>query len=206
MPGITPPSQRMAVLEQIREHAAWAKPQELEPISSQLAAVFRQETDPILRAEIVRVLGVYPTATSLAVLRMAVGDRDAEVRIAACLGWGRRKGPEAVGRHEPIVSRATLTAMSAWPPPRPWATSATARAWRRWAASWKTKIRPCSTAPWPRCKRSPVRILETTLTGGVSTFRTDPRDRTKRFQLAGESAETSNVLRLSNRAAFAVAL
>ena len=60
VPGITPPGQRMAVLEQIREHAAWAKPQEVEPISRQLAAVFRQETDPILKAEIVRVLGVYP--------------------------------------------------------------------------------------------------------------------------------------------------
>jgi hypothetical protein len=96
VPGITPPSERMAVLEQVREHAAWAKPKELEPISSQLAAVFRQETDPILRAEIVRVLGVYPTATSLGVLRMAVSDRDAEVRIAACLGWARRKGTEAV--------------------------------------------------------------------------------------------------------------
>ncbi len=95
MPGITPPGQRMAVLEQLRKHAAWAKPQELEPVSRQLAAVFRQETDPILRAEIVRVLGVYPTATSLAVLRTAVGDGDAEVRIAACQGWARRKGPEA---------------------------------------------------------------------------------------------------------------
>jgi hypothetical protein len=95
VPGITPPGQRMAVLEQVRVHAAWAKPQELEPISRQLAAVFRQETDPILKAEIVRVLGVYPTAESLAVLRTAVNDSDAEVRIAACLGWGRRKGPEA---------------------------------------------------------------------------------------------------------------
>jgi HEAT repeat protein len=85
----------MAVLEQIREHAAWAKPQELLPISNQLAAVFHQETDPILRAEIVRVLGVYPTTASLAVLHTAVGDSDVEVRIAACLGWGRRKGPEA---------------------------------------------------------------------------------------------------------------
>jgi hypothetical protein len=95
VPGITPPGQRLAVLEQVRLHAAWAKPQELVPISSQLAAVFRQETDPILRAEIVRAVGVYPTAASLAVLRTAVGDCDAEVRIAACLGWGRRKGPEA---------------------------------------------------------------------------------------------------------------
>jgi hypothetical protein len=95
VPGITPPGQRLALLEQIRQHAAWAKPQELGPVSAQLAAVYRQESDPILRAEIVRVLGVYPTATSLAILRTAVGDGDAEVRIAACLGWGRRKGPEA---------------------------------------------------------------------------------------------------------------
>jgi HEAT repeat protein len=84
-------------LEQLREHAVWAKPQELVPISRQLAAVFRQETDPIIRAEIVRVLGVYPTAESLAVLRTALGDSDSEVRIAACLGWARRKGPEAAG-------------------------------------------------------------------------------------------------------------
>ena len=95
VPGITPPSQRMAVLEEVRKHAVWAKPQEVEPVSRQLAAVFRQETDPIVKAEIVRVLGVYPTAASLAVLRTAVGDSEVEVRVAACLGWGRRKGPEA---------------------------------------------------------------------------------------------------------------
>lgn len=104
VPGITPPGQRMAVLEQIRVHADWAKPQELEPVSRQLAAVFRQETDPILRAEIVRVLGVYPTAESLAVLRTAVGDPEAEVRIAACLGWGRRKGPEAAAAMNQLLT------------------------------------------------------------------------------------------------------
>ncbi len=104
VPGITPPSQRMAVLEKIREHAAWAKPQELAPVSRQLAAVFRQETDPILRAEVVRVLGVYPTAASLAVLRTAVGDSDAEVRIAACLGWSKRKGPEAAAAMSQLLA------------------------------------------------------------------------------------------------------
>lgn len=96
VPGLPSPADRIAVVRKLRQKAAWAKPAEQERISGELAAAFTEEADPLIRAEIVRAAGGYPTATAASVLRTAVNDSDSDVRVAACEGWGKRGGPEAV--------------------------------------------------------------------------------------------------------------
>ena len=59
-------------------------------ISQQLAADIKHETDPLIRAQIVRTLGEYPGPVSDTVLGKAVSDPDNDVRTAACESWGKR--------------------------------------------------------------------------------------------------------------------
>ena len=96
VPGIVPPAQRIANLRKIRQKSAWAKPDEQEKLSGELAAAFQQETDPMIRVEIVQAASGYPTDTAASVLRAGLDDPDLDVRVAACTGWGNRGGPEAV--------------------------------------------------------------------------------------------------------------
>ena len=82
-------------------------------------------------------------------LRVAAGDNDAEVRIAACLGWGRRKGPEAAAFMSQLLgSDVDLDVRLA-------AAEALGDIGDRagvpaLGSVLEDKIRPCSTAPWPR--------------------------------------------------------
>jgi hypothetical protein len=57
---------------------------------------YQQETDPLLRMEIIRTLGALPTPESTEVLAAALRDGDREVRITVCRAWAQRGGPEAV--------------------------------------------------------------------------------------------------------------
>ncbi|MFH1267133.1 MAG: HEAT repeat domain-containing protein [Planctomycetota bacterium] len=98
VPGIRPPAERVAVLRKMGKKAAWAKPEEQERISGELASAFRGEPDPLVRAEIVRAISRYPTVAAASVLEVAVDDSDADVRLIACEAWGRRGGPEAVAK------------------------------------------------------------------------------------------------------------
>jgi hypothetical protein len=93
--GITPPHERMTQLRELAEKGHKGDPAEQQRVSSQLAAEIRDEADPLLRAQIVRTLADYQTAESASVLRAAMEDTSAEVRMVACEAWGKRGGPEA---------------------------------------------------------------------------------------------------------------
>jgi len=95
VPGLPSPAERIATLRKIGRKATWAEPAEQERLSGELAAAFAEEADPLIRGEIVRALGEYPTAAAAGALRTALKDSDADVRIAACEAWGRRAGAEA---------------------------------------------------------------------------------------------------------------
>jgi hypothetical protein len=96
VPGIVPPAERIAVLRKLGQKAAWAKGAERERTSADLATAFREEGDPIIRAEIVRAIGAYGTASSQSVVRAALEDSDRDVRVAACDAIGKQHTPEAV--------------------------------------------------------------------------------------------------------------
>ena len=95
VPGIPSPAERIATLRKIGQKAAWAKPAEQERLSGELAAAYPDEPDPLIRGEMVRALGGYPTEAAAGVLRTALNDSDADVRITACKAWGKRAGAEA---------------------------------------------------------------------------------------------------------------
>jgi len=95
-PGAIPASARLAQLRQLRDEAADKSAEQQERISAQLTEWIKGEDDPIVRAQIVRTLGHYPTMLSADVLTAALRDKRKEVRVAACEAWAQRKGPAAV--------------------------------------------------------------------------------------------------------------
>ena len=94
--GIASPSQRISDLKALADQAGKKSPDEKQRISEQLASAIRNEGDPLIRAELIRTLGAYPTPTADAVLRAALGDPDTDVRVAACGAWSRRGSSEAI--------------------------------------------------------------------------------------------------------------
>ena len=61
-----------------------------------MAASIRTEKDPLIRLEIIRTLGRYPGPAADAILKAALSDPEARVRVAACEAWGKRNDAQAV--------------------------------------------------------------------------------------------------------------
>ncbi len=94
--GITSPADRIAQLRELAGQGQKSSPDQQQRTVEELATAIRTEADPMIRAEIVRTLGEYPTERSKAVLSAALADPDEDVRIAACRAWAKRGGAEAV--------------------------------------------------------------------------------------------------------------
>jgi HEAT repeat protein len=104
VPGVRAPAERIATLRKMRQKAGWAKPEEQQRLSTELAAAYEGEEDPLIRVEIVRAIGRCSTPAAASVLRSALDDSDAGVRQVACKAWGRRGGPEAAAELTRILS------------------------------------------------------------------------------------------------------
>jgi HEAT repeat protein len=118
LPGVVTPAQRIAELRKWSAEAAKATPQQKQAISEQLAVSIRTEKDPLIRAEIIRTLGAYPSASADGILKAAMNDPDTEVRIAACDAWGKRHDDQAVellgaAMNGDVASEVRLTAAKA---------------------------------------------------------------------------------------------
>lgn len=88
-------------LEELRKLASEVKKLpagEAERISTDLAQAIPKEQDPLLRAQMIRTLAMFPTDTAGRVLAAGMADSEKDVRVAACEAWGQRGGPEAVQR------------------------------------------------------------------------------------------------------------
>ncbi len=94
--GMTSPADRIAQLRKLAGQGSKGNPDQQQRTVEELATAIRTEADPMIRAEIVRTLGEYPTERSDTVLRAALADPDEDVRIAACRAWAKRGGAEAV--------------------------------------------------------------------------------------------------------------
>lgn len=95
VPGITPPRQQIADLRELVKQAAKIKPEERERISGEVAAMYPGESDPLVRLEVIRTLGVFPGASAEATLRQAAKDSDADVRVAVCQSLGKHQAATA---------------------------------------------------------------------------------------------------------------
>ena len=94
--GITTPTERIKTLQELAKKAPeTTDPGQRESICQELAQQIRKEPDSIIRGEILRTLAAYGGTTADAVLRVAVKDTDADVRVIVCTLWGKRSDAEA---------------------------------------------------------------------------------------------------------------
>jgi hypothetical protein len=96
LPGVVTSRERIANLRKLSDAAGSVTPDERLRRSQQLAAEIRNENDPLIRLEIIRALGRYPGDAADAILKAAMSDPDAQVRVTACEAWGRRGDAQAV--------------------------------------------------------------------------------------------------------------
>ncbi|HEX3654961.1 MAG TPA: HEAT repeat domain-containing protein [Pirellulales bacterium] len=94
-PTIATPQDRINKLHQMAKTVPERGPAQLEGESQDLAQVLRKEEDPLLRAEILRTMAVYPTEIATKMLTAGLKDTDRDVRVACCQAWAKRKGHDA---------------------------------------------------------------------------------------------------------------
>lgn len=96
LPNVVTPRERIEGLRKLSDTAGSVSSDERLRRSQQLAAEISKEKDPVIRLEIIRTLGRYPGPAADAILKAALSDTDAQVRVAACEAWGRRGDGPAV--------------------------------------------------------------------------------------------------------------
>ena len=72
-----------------------ADPNEQDRLCANLLSQLQTEPDPLVRTEIVRAVQKCPSPQAEAVLHAGIKDPNPFVRVIACKGLGKRKGPEA---------------------------------------------------------------------------------------------------------------
>lgn len=90
------PKQRIKELRALAARAGQMPAEEQEKTSLQLAEQLAAEQDSILRCEILRTIGKFPTPTATAMLRAGLEDGDLEVKTTVCNAWAERGDAEAV--------------------------------------------------------------------------------------------------------------
>jgi len=87
---------RMDELRQVRAQAGQLPDGEKQRLAGEIIGVLEIEKSPVMRAELVKTLGVLPCPATLVALEGSSTDNDPEVRSAACQALARQEGPEAV--------------------------------------------------------------------------------------------------------------
>jgi HEAT repeat protein len=102
--GPTPAEQ----IEQLREQIA-AVPKmsadEQRTLAERLNEAFKNEADPLLRREYVRVSSACAAPAAGETLTMALADSESDVREAACEAWARHGGPQAIPKLADTMKR-----------------------------------------------------------------------------------------------------
>ena len=105
--GIRTSAKTIEEMKELEKVAKKASPAAQEKVASELAMRIQVEQDPLVRIHMVTTLGAYPVPRSADVLKAALNDSDADVRVACCKAWGRRGGPEAVQELQRVVASDT---------------------------------------------------------------------------------------------------
>lgn len=88
--------QKIEELIALQQQASQISPAEQQRLSQELADLIRRENNVPLCVAAVRTLSEFPTSASLEGLKYATTHSDPDVRAAACEGWRRKGGPDAV--------------------------------------------------------------------------------------------------------------
>lgn len=104
MPGVVTPAEKIAQLKKLASEAAKSDQDTKRRVVAQLVGSIRNETDSLIRAETIRTLGDYPDPAADSIMKAALNDPDADVRIAACEAWGKRADAQAAGLLAPTLA------------------------------------------------------------------------------------------------------
>jgi HEAT repeat protein len=96
--GTLAPKLQMEQLQELRTQLPEMPQTEQQAKATELAQRYRNESDALIRAQIVRTIARCGSLDSADTLRSALLDSERDVRIAACEGWGEHGGPQAAGQ------------------------------------------------------------------------------------------------------------
>ena len=106
-PAVRTRADQIKDLRELAKTLPASEPARQEQVTMELAEAIRKENDPILRAQILRTIGVCSTAGAGRVVLAGLQDSDLNVRVAACEAVGRRGGPEAVQALSRVLANDT---------------------------------------------------------------------------------------------------
>jgi HEAT repeat protein len=92
------PAMRIEAIEQLAEQADGTDAPQQREIAEQLARQIQVETDPLVRATIVKTIAEFRAPISQQVLEAGLGDNDAVVRMSCCRALGKRADTASVQR------------------------------------------------------------------------------------------------------------
>lgn len=94
--GAPTPRELMTQLHTLQQEIPAMTPEAQHAQALELAQRYRNESDPILRAQLVRTIAGCGSPTAGETLAAALGDSDRDVRRIACNAWADHGGPQAV--------------------------------------------------------------------------------------------------------------
>lgn len=101
--GLTP-NQKVDRLRQLAVDCRSMSPDQQVATTRELITTLTNESNPILRRELVRTLGGMAVPDATEGLQLALDDENEQVRIAACEAWGRRSDAQAVDMLASVLS------------------------------------------------------------------------------------------------------
>ena len=99
--------QKIEELAALQKQAPQLSPDDQQRLSQELADLIRKENNVPLCIAAVRTLSAFPTQASLDGLKFAATHSDPDVRAAACEGWRRKGGAEAVAALAEVLGSDT---------------------------------------------------------------------------------------------------
>lgn len=105
LPGVPTPAEKMATLRKLAKDAGARNAEEKQQVVHDLTKAIREESDGMIRAEIINTLAHYPAPDSDQVLRAALDDPDPDVRLAACKAWAYRGTAQAISLLASVAER-----------------------------------------------------------------------------------------------------
>lgn len=107
VPGIMSPPERIAAIKKMSQEAAGKGLEAQEQLAQKYAGLYPRENDPLIRAELVRAVRSFSCPTAASLIREAVRDKDADVRVIACQSLRRQSGPETTAALAEVLGSDT---------------------------------------------------------------------------------------------------
>jgi HEAT repeat protein len=95
-PGVISPTDQIAMLRDLSKKASTRTAQQKSEIAANLVSMLPKESDPLVRAQVIRTMRHFPTPATLGAVRAAAKDSEADVRLAACESLGQMGGADVV--------------------------------------------------------------------------------------------------------------